>query len=121
MALAPRRLFVGRAVQFNQSPVNGCLIQCVCAEQSFGNFGIHVMYGVADALAEIPSGIPIPELAGFVNSRRSPGGNRGSSNGAVYQIDFHFDGGISSGVQNFPSMDLGNMFHKNPSFSVILY
>jgi hypothetical protein len=90
------------------------------AEQDFGDLGIHVMYRIADTLAEIPSGIPVPELAGFVNTGGGTGGNRGPSNGAVCQMNFYFNGGISSGVQNFPSMDLGNMFHKNPSFSVTL-
>jgi hypothetical protein len=78
------------------------------------------MYGVADALTEIASGIPVPELAGFVNTGGGTGGNRGPSNGAVCQMNFYFNGGISSGVQNFPSMYLGDLLHKNPSFSIIL-
>ena len=62
---------VGRAIQFNHGAVNSDLVFSIHVGQRFKNLAIHGCHGFGNPFAEITALVTIPQLHGFMSTRRS--------------------------------------------------
>jgi len=79
------------------------LIGGVEAKQRFSYFFVDVFNGLKNTFAEIYAFVTVAQFKRFVNAGGRAGGNRGTTPAAVCQNNFHFNGGISSRVEDLLS------------------
>ena len=106
---------VGGAVQLDHGLVDLGLVQSVETHNGFGDFGVDIGDGLHDRLAAVFIAA-VPELAGFINAGGSAGGNCGTPNGTVLQINLGFYRGIAPGIENLTGNDINDfkiLFHGN--------
>ncbi|MPN27652.1 hypothetical protein SDC9_175086 [bioreactor metagenome] len=104
---------VGGAVQGDEQPVDGGLLQNAFAHQRGGNFCVHIGNRLGNALTQIAAFVPVPQLTGFKLAGGSAGGRGGTADNAVFQRYLGLYGGISPGIQNLPACYVRN-FHGDP-------
>ena len=79
--------FVGRAVEGDHFLVEGALVGGVHAGDDAGDFGIDVVDGLKNALAEVTGFVAVAQFHGFVLASGGAGGNGGAAHGAVDEED----------------------------------
>ena len=61
--------------------------------------------GLQHALAEVAVLVAVAEFAGFVFAGGGAGGDGGAAEGAAFEEDVDFDGGIAAGIDDFAAGD----------------
>ena len=108
MALAPRRLLLGGAVQLDEELVDVGLIQDVQADEGLGDVMVDILHGLGGTLAQVTGRVAIPELTGPAYVPGGGAGGHTADPGAVVQGDFHFHRGVAPGVQDFPAQNVND-------------
>ena len=110
---------VGGSVQIHHNLIDAGLLQYIFADQGRGDFAADILHCLGNTLSKITALIPVPKLMCFVNAGGSAGGNRGPADDPALQNHFHFNSGVSTGIQNFSTNDILNdmiLFHGNLSY-----
>ncbi len=71
-------------------------------------------HGIQRALAQIAALVAVAQLHGLESARGSARGNRRAAEGAVFQHNFHFDGGVAARVENLAPVHIDDDAHEMP-------
>ncbi len=98
--------------QFYQHPIYGRLIQRIHSQKRIRNDRIDIFNGFQHAFSHIPRLIPVTQFQSLVFARRGSGRYGRPSEGTGFEHYVHFNSGISTGIQYFPSCDFYYMRHN---------
>ena len=99
------------AIEVDQVMVDADLVEDVHAHELLGNRGVHVLNGTQDALAEVAVRLAVPKFDGLVDTGAGPGRDGGPAEDPLTGDDFHLDGGIASGIQDLPGVNVIDVLH----------
>ena len=114
MALAPRRLLLGRAVEGDKRLVDLDLCLGVHTADGIKNLAVDGIDGLAHALAEIALAA-IAQFNRLMCAGRGPGGDGRAAPGPVLEHDIDLDGRIAAAVEDLASDDVGDGSHEVPN------
>src|SRR3546814_149276 len=97
---------VGGGVQLDQGLVDVELVLAVEAGEHVEDLVVDRLDRLQHALAAIALLVAVAQLDGLVRAGGGAGGRRGAAEGAAFQGDVDFDGGIAPGVENLPGLDI---------------
>ncbi len=98
--------FVFGAVEFDHEVIEFFLVAGVLSEDGGGDFFVDVVDGFEGAFAAVAFGVVVAEFHGFIFAGGGAGGDGGAAEGAVFEDDIDFDGGVSAGVEDFACEDV---------------
>ena len=115
--VASELLLVVGAVDLVEEVVDSLLVGGVHAGDGLGDLGADVLDGLLHSL----SGVPLAAVAELVGLPHSGGRTGGCDSGDLVSVDGddRLDGGVSSGVQNFPCPYFLDCCHINASHSIL--
>lgn len=102
---------VVRPVEVDHRAVDVGLIGRFETEERIGDFARNVGDGVQHALAAVALRILVAQFDRFADARRGARGNGGAADGARFEPDFGFNGGIAAAVEHFTADDVNNRTH----------
>ncbi len=111
--VSPQIGFIVRAVCLNHQTVNLDLLQSIAAAEQRGQLFVDVFHRMAHAQPKIP-GLRVPQFhrlkaAGAGAGRHCRQSRMNMSVRLIPDGNFRLHGGISPGIQNFPTMYLDNL------------
>jgi len=99
--------------------IEEALIHGVEAFELGGEDGFDVFDGLEDAFAEVMAFVAVAELDGFVLAGGCAGGDGGAAEGAGFQDDVCFDGGVAARIENLAGADGNDFSHIIPRNAVL--
>mmetsp|Transcript_54130 Transcript_54130/g.127198 ORF Transcript_54130/g.127198 Transcript_54130/m.127198 type:complete len:459 (-) Transcript_54130:23-1399(-) len=125
--LAPSPLVLRSIDLFDHHLVNLGLVGDVHAQELWSENIVDVCNGLQYTLSQQTTFVTVSKLQGFVNSSRSSTGNGCTEQGSP-SAEVHFDGGVSSRIEDFPGFDSHDRLRVRSSstcwsrhFGLILY
>ncbi len=115
--MAPRRLFVERSVQVDQSSVERPLIGGIEADDRVRDLTVDVADSPQHTLAEIRGRVSIAQLDGLVLARRGTGRHDRASQDARREPHVDLDRRVATRVEELPGVHFGNRGHARVSFA----
>ena len=103
-----------RAVGLDHGGIHHALILGLKADEHVGDLVVHMGHGIQRALAQITALVAVAQLHGLESARGSARGNRRAAEGAVFQHNFHFDGGVAARVENLAPVHIDDDAHVVP-------
>ena len=103
-----------RAVGLDHGGVHHALILGLEADEHVGDLVVHMGHGIQRALTQIAALVAVAQLHGLESARGSARGNRRAAEGAVFQHDFHFDGGVAARIENLAPVHIDDDAHVVP-------
>ena len=100
--------FVRSAIGVNHAAIDGALVGSVHTGDGFGDFDVHVTYGLEDSFAEVAGFISVAEFDGFVFAGGGAGRDGSAADGTAFDSHFGFDCGIPARIDNFTCADGDN-------------
>ena len=91
---------VGRAVELAEQVIDGDLLAHVEADELVGDRRVHVLHGLADALAAPPGRVAVAELDRLVLTGGSTRRHGRPAEDARFGADLDLDGGVAAAVQD---------------------
>ena len=105
MALAPSEPLLRRGVQVEHGLVDQPLLGGVVADQLRADLLDDGEDGLLDTLALVAVLVAVAQLDGLERAGGGAGGDGGAARAAVVEADLDLDGGVASGVEDFPGYD----------------
>ena len=105
---------VGRAVERDQRFVDLGLRLGVHAAERIEDLAVDRVDRLAHAFAAVAGLVAVAQFHGFVRSRRSARGHRGTAFRTVLQHHVDFDGRIAAAVEDFAADNVGDGGHELP-------
>jgi len=109
------------SIEFEHRAVDGCLVDCIHAEQGRSDQFMHVLHGLLNAFSEVavlvdPGRVlafkgTVPQLESFVFTGAGSRGNGGAADDAGFEFDVDLNGRIAAGVDDFAGADVYNGCH----------
>ena len=91
--------------------VNGDLIERVKPDQCCRDSRVDVRHRFQDAFAEITALVAIAQLQCFVFASTGATGYRRAPKCAALELHIHFNGWITTGIENLAGLNLSNFSH----------
>jgi hypothetical protein len=104
--------------------VDRYLFQCVHANDRIGDLGFHVLHCTQYAFPGVPFFITVSQFPGLMFAGTRTAGHDSPSNGAAGQLNIHFDGRISSRIEDLSCSEFGDDCERhisNLSRKIFLY
>ena len=102
---------VGRAVELAEQLVDAHLVGGVEALDLGGDDLVHVGHGLGGSLAAVAGGLAVAKLDGLILAGGGARGHVGAADGAGFELDFHLDGGVAAGVEDFSGVGAHDRRH----------
>ena len=102
------------AVEGDHGIVDCALVVGLVAHELIGKLGVHMLDRSLDALAHVAVLVAIAQLDSLERTGRRAGRNHRTPHGAAFKGDFHLDGGVAAGVENFAAVHIDNHAHVVP-------
>ena len=99
------------AVELDQRVVDEALLAGVEAEDRLADFGVDVLDGFGDALAEIARGVAVAQLDRLLRAGRRAGRDGRAAGHAGLEDHVGFDGGIAAGIEDLAGDDVDDGAH----------
>src|SRR5262249_31793146 len=102
--IGPQFGLVRRPVDGHQVVVDTDLVSAIVANELYGNVLVDIVYCPCNSLAQVAALIFVPQFQGFVRARTGSAWHSGPADGAVFQNDLDFEGGIATAIENLAGM-----------------
>lgn len=103
--------FIFGSIKAQERLVNLDLTRRFKANEGIADDVVDVIHSLQDAFTEVTVLIPVTQFHGFMNTCGSTARNSSAADDAVIKEDFHFNGGVAAGIQDFSCTDIFNKSH----------
>ena len=103
-------------VDIDHFGVDSALVASVHADNSFGNFLIHMGYGFLNALAKVAALIAVTQLNSLECARRCARRNDRAGERTVVEGNLDLNRGVAAGIENLSAVDVEDDAHEVSSY-----